>query len=84
MKGTTSHSAAGALIACVESLRLRVTRNSGHGCEKEKPIVSMDYAFLGIQKGKDKDEQMKLEDEAAKACMTRSPRPCSPTWSRGA
>ena len=42
-----------------------------HGSDKEKPIVSMDYAFLGIQKGKDKDEQMKLEDEAATAATER-------------
>ena len=40
------------------------------GLERSKPIVSLDYAFLGIKKGKDKAESEKLEDEAAAAGHT--------------
>jgi hypothetical protein len=59
---------------CAHCMRGK-TKASGHRGEgdqerREKPIVSMDYAFLGIKKGKDKEERKKLEEEAMKAGNT--------------
>jgi hypothetical protein len=45
-------------------------RNLAQCGEREKPIISMDYAFLGIKKGRSKDEQAMLEEEAMKAGHT--------------
>ena len=51
------------------------SKSSGHfsaapDAERSKPIVSLDYAFLGIKKGKDSSESEKLEEEAAAAGHT--------------
>ena len=35
--------------------------------ERSKPIVSLDYAFLGSKRGKDKAQSAKFEEEAAAA-----------------
>ena len=59
---------------CAHCMRGK-TKASGHRGEgdqerREKPIISVDYAFLGISKGKDKEERKKLEEEAMKAGNT--------------
>ena len=51
------------------------SKSSGHysaapDTERSKPIVSLDYAFLGIKQGKDKAECTKLEEEAEVAGHT--------------
>ena len=56
---------------CAHCMRGKA-KASGHasvarGGERQKPVISMDYAFLGIRKSKSKEEQATLEDEAVKA-----------------
>ena len=59
---------------CIHCMRGK-SKSSGHSSagqfmEKTKPVISMDYAFLGIKKGKSKEEQTLLEEEAVKAGHT--------------
>jgi hypothetical protein len=51
------------------------SKSSGHfsagtDAQRSKPIVSLDYAFLGIRKGKNKEEVAQFEEEATRAGHT--------------
>ena len=55
---------------CAHCIRGK-SKSSGHSSaapdlERSKSIVSLDYAFLGVKKGKDKAESEKLEDEGSR------------------
>lgn len=58
------------LSACGESRRRRDISRLGQAATREKPIISLDYVFPGIKKGKDKGEKDQLEAEALKAGLT--------------
>ena len=45
-------------------------RVAGEREHREKPIISIGYAFLAIKKGMTKEDSLKLDDEATKAGHT--------------
>ena len=49
------------------------SKASGHrssNCAREKPIVSVDYAFLGVSRGTSREDRIRLESEAVAAGHT--------------